>query len=67
MHPDNVARLSPLVPKDRAVVAESGIKTAQDVERLKGLRISAILVGESLLKHDNVEEAVGVLVAAGKK
>lgn len=67
MHPDNVARLAALIPKDRAVVAESGIKTVRDVEALKGLRVSAILVGESLLKQDNIENAVGMLAAAGKK
>lgn len=67
MNPGNIAYISTLIPRDRMIVAESGIKTAADVERLSCLRISAVLVGESLLRQENLEEAVKVLVKAGKR
>jgi indole-3-glycerol phosphate synthase/phosphoribosylanthranilate isomerase len=41
-------RLAPLVPKDRIVVAESGIETRADVERLAACA-DAFLVGSSLM------------------
>jgi indole-3-glycerol phosphate synthase len=65
MAPDNVATLSRLVPRGRSVVAESGVRGAADVERLKALRVSAVLVGESLLKQSDVEAAVRALVTVG--
>jgi indole-3-glycerol phosphate synthase len=42
-------RLRPRIPPDRVVVAESGIRTAQDVARMRAAGIDAILVGESLM------------------
>lgn len=43
--------LAPLVPPDRLVVSESGIKTYADLERLGKVGATAVLVGESLLKE----------------
>ena len=51
-------KLYPLVPKDRVVVVESGLRTYQDILFLKILGVNAILVGESLLKAPNLEVAV---------
>jgi indole-3-glycerol phosphate synthase len=45
--------LLPLVPNDRIVVAESGIKNSADVERLNRAGARAFLVGESLLKSND--------------
>jgi indole-3-glycerol phosphate synthase/phosphoribosylanthranilate isomerase len=45
-------RLSGLVPKDRLVIAESGIRDRSDVERLAP-HADAFLVGSSLMKADN--------------
>ncbi len=42
--------LFPIIPENAVSVAESGIHTAEDVERLKKAGFSAILVGESLMK-----------------
>ncbi|MCM8794792.1 MAG: indole-3-glycerol phosphate synthase TrpC [Candidatus Omnitrophica bacterium] len=44
------AELMPMVPPDRTVVSESGIRTRQDVEVLQRQGIRAILVGEELMK-----------------
>jgi indole-3-glycerol phosphate synthase len=50
MNMDLAASLRPLIPADRLVVAESGIKTRQDVERLRAAGIDAVLVGETLMQ-----------------
>ena len=42
-------RLAPLVPRDRLVVAESGIRTREDVARLAG-HAHAFLVGTALMR-----------------
>ena len=42
--------LAPKVPADRIRVAESGMKTAADVERMGHAGANAVLVGESLMK-----------------
>jgi indole-3-glycerol phosphate synthase len=44
------ARLRPSIPTDRIVVAESGIRDAADVARLRDAGVDAILVGETLMR-----------------
>ena len=41
--------LRPLVPLDRVVVAESGIRTPDDVSRMRAAGVDAVLVGEGLM------------------
>lgn len=57
------AAMRPLIPADRVVVAESGIKSADDVRRLRVVGIDAILVGESLMKAPDPGAALRALVA----
>ena len=61
-------RIRPMIPSDITVVAESGIFTAQDVERLARANVDAILVGEALVTSDNigakVRELSGINVVA---
>ncbi len=46
-------RLRPLIPQQRIVVAESGIRSRSDVEKLEEWGIDAMLVGEALVTaHD---------------
>lgn len=59
-------KLVPRIPEGRIVIAESGIKTPADVEKLKNLNVSAMLVGESLLRQPDLEKAAKILADAGK-
>jgi indole-3-glycerol phosphate synthase len=62
----NSERLRALIPTDVLVVAESGIKTADDVRHMKAIGVKAILVGESLARSKNGFEAARDLVRAGR-
>jgi indole-3-glycerol phosphate synthase len=59
---ETTAQLRRLVPPDRLVVAESGIHTRVDVQRLRDLGVDAMLVGESLVTSGDVEAKARELV-----
>ena len=50
------------MPKGAIKVAESGIKTKRDVDRLRGAGFNAFLVGESLLRQNDRASAVRTLI-----
>ncbi len=50
------------MPSDRLVVGESGIHTRTDVEKLAAAGVGAILVGESLMRSDDIGAAVKTLL-----
>jgi len=58
-------RLAPALPADLTLVAESGIRTADDVDRLGAAGVDAILVGESLMRQDDLRAAAAAL--AGRR
>ncbi len=58
----HVPRLRERVPDDIVLVAESGIKTRADVERLAAAGIGAMLVGESLLLQPDPGRAAAALL-----
>ena len=47
-------RLRPLIPQDRIVVSESGIKSRSDMETLMKWGVDAVLIGESLMSAPNI-------------
>jgi indole-3-glycerol phosphate synthase len=55
-------RLAAKVSKEHLLVAESGIVTRADVDRLKTCGSRAILVGESLMRSGDIGAAVGALI-----
>lgn len=51
-------RLINRIPTDRAVVSESGIHTAEDLQHLKSLGVDAVLIGEAFMKAPSIPEKV---------
>ncbi len=47
-------RLRPLIPQDKIVVSESGIKSRADVETLAQAGVNAVLIGEALLREKDI-------------
>ena len=51
-------RLNRLIPDDIPVVSESGIRTVEDIKRLHDAGITAVLVGETLMRAGGRDGAV---------
>jgi indole-3-glycerol phosphate synthase len=51
---DMTRRLRPLIPKQKIVVSESGIKNKRDIEKLRKWGVDAVLVGEALVTARDV-------------
>lgn len=49
-------KLMPFVPEGVVKVSESGIKDLKDILLLKGLGVDAVLIGETLMRADKVQE-----------
>jgi indole-3-glycerol phosphate synthase len=59
---EHTLRLRDLMPPDVVLVSESGIRNRRDVERLEAAGVSAMLVGESLMRAPDVGLAVDRLL-----
>jgi indole-3-glycerol phosphate synthase len=55
-------RLFPLIPRDKVVVVESGIKNYQDVLFLKILGVHAVLIGEALMEAKEIRNKIQELM-----
>lgn len=60
---DTSIELAKQIPEDATLVGESGIFSARDVARLAAAGIRAILVGESLMRQDDVTAATRRLLS----
>lgn len=61
---DTTERLAPLIPKDTHIVSESGIGTHAHLLRLARSGVRSFLVGESLMRQEDVTEATRRLLEA---
>lgn len=62
---DHTIRLAKQIPASVMLVGESGIRTHEDLLRLKDAGVKAVLVGESLMKQQNIGTAVNALLGRG--
>jgi len=54
--------LAPFVPSDRLMVSESGLYKAGDLARMAAAGASCFLIGESLMRQQDVEKAVRAIL-----
>ncbi len=57
----NSIRLSELIPDDIIYVAESGIRTNQDIRALKEAGVDAVLIGETLMRSADKKQQLEAL------
>ena len=53
---NTTSRLAELLDNKKELVAESGIKTRADVEKLKSVGVRAVLIGQTLCENPDIEE-----------
>ncbi len=59
---ETTERLAPLIPADRMVVGESGLFTPSDLARLAAVNVNAFLIGESLMRQQDVTAATAAIL-----
>ncbi len=57
--------LLPEMPKDVVVVAESGFRTAAELDALAAAGVDAVLIGEALMRAEDIEAACRALTRRG--
>ncbi|MEE8454428.1 MAG: indole-3-glycerol phosphate synthase TrpC, partial [Limibaculum sp.] len=63
VHLETTEELAPLVPANRLLVTESGLSTPADLARLAGAGVRSFLIGESLMRQQDVTAATRALLA----
>jgi indole-3-glycerol phosphate synthase len=56
-------RLRPLIPQERIVISESGIRSKRDIEKLGKWGVDAVLVGEALVTAGDVRAKMKELLS----
>jgi len=67
VQPDTFTRVAPRIPDGVVTVAESGIRSPDDVRRYADAGADVVLVGEALVTGDDPRGAVEKMVAAGER
>jgi len=62
VRPEILLELSLWMPKDAVMVAESGIRSAEDIARLRAVGYDAFLVGEALMRQPDPAAALALLL-----
>lgn len=62
----NTARLRTAIPPEIVTIAESGLKSADDVRQMAAIGVDAVLVGETLVRSKDVYQTTRALVKAGQ-
>ncbi len=58
---ENSKRLRRLIPEDVLFVSESGVRDAEDVERLREIGADAVLIGETLMRAEDKRKKLAEL------
>jgi len=59
---DTALALISLIPRDKLVIVESGIRSAEDIKLYEGKGVNAFLVGEALMSRDDMILALKELI-----
>lgn len=55
-------KIIPKIPKGKIIVAESGIKTHEEIQMLKNLGTNAVLIGETFLRAPDINHKISELM-----
>jgi len=62
VHPERLIELAQAIPANAVKVAESGIRTPEDIARLRDAGYDAFLVGEALMRQPDPAAALALLL-----
>ena len=54
------------IPEGHIIVGESGLHTKEEIARLKGTKVNAVLIGSSLMGSEDIEAKTREIVEAGQ-
>jgi indole-3-glycerol phosphate synthase len=63
---ENSIRLRQMVPRDIIYVAESGIRSREDILALQSAGVDAVLIGEAFMRSENKKELMSALINSNK-
>ncbi len=61
MRRHHASSILPLIPSDRVRIAESGYSAREEMRELERVGADGVLIGETLLKAESIEEAFAAL------
>src|SRR5438270_10449311 len=67
VHTETSLELVEMIPNDRIAVSESGLRSPEDLRKLRASGFDAFLIGESLMREADPGAALGRLIAAASE